>query len=469
MPGSTAWFERGYTVLVRVLLLSRLLTVENYTSLVRSSLQSIGVQLPVLTDAELVLGLSRHLSAYAMGPERAALGELEFAGWSFDVAFRLRGSTTIPAARMQVIGLDVGLTARSLKEVVGTLEALGWLSVDRDGQGSPISVSETLPSAGELISAAPRLFDVVGLGDVERAALTLLRATTMQPLLVEDALAVARTGGDSDADAEEALRHLTAMGLVRRVRTDSEREVVFNPNVWTQGDGIAQTVLRAADAGATAEIGALLQELAASPGLPEAHVSSVEPKWVKFAITQGLIQRSVIQTSDGSEQGFLFTPHLARDPFGGTAGDASGHVRQLVGSMIYATTFAQNRLIWPDVFLRALINRGVAGNVSSIGTDYPMLEKAGIVRVVPTTGSRYQMELLQSDVAEDALRLLTARSETTSGTADAAALRAQRTYVHVERDRARLALSADTDEVEQARLMAALRDVSIRRTMNGSL
>ena len=35
----------------------------------------------VLTEAELVLGLSRHLSAYARGPERAALGELEFAGW----------------------------------------------------------------------------------------------------------------------------------------------------------------------------------------------------------------------------------------------------------------------------------------------------------------------------------------------------------------------------------------------------
>ncbi len=81
-------------------------------------------RMAVLTDAELVLGLSRHLSAYTMGPERAALGELEFAGWVFDVAFRLRGSTTSPARRVRAIGLDVGLSNRNLREVMTTLETM---------------------------------------------------------------------------------------------------------------------------------------------------------------------------------------------------------------------------------------------------------------------------------------------------------------------------------------------------------
>jgi hypothetical protein len=423
----------------------------------------------ILTDAELVLGLSRHLSAYSKGPERAALGELEFAGWVFDVAFRLRGSTTSPARRVQAIGLDVGLTPRDLKSVMQTLEAMSWITISRDKDDAAVSVSERLPSPADLVAAGPALLNVVGIGANERAALHLLRSTTLQPLLREEALSVAarEVTGDDEA-CEEALRCLIATGLVRLVNGDDDRDVIYNPNVWTQGDDVAQAALKAADAHATTEITALLEELALNPGLPQAHVQSTEDRWVQFAISQGLVQRSVIQTSGGKEEGFLFTPHLARDPFGGTAGDASGQVRQLVGSMIYAATFAKNKLRTPDVFIRALINRGVAGNVESIGTDYPMLEKAGIVRVIPgSSKTRYRLELLQSDVAEDALRILTSRESAAGNEADAAALRAQRSYVHVERDRARLALTADVDDVEQARLISALRDASVRRVGSG--
>ncbi|WP_200939166.1 hypothetical protein [Modestobacter sp. Leaf380] len=423
----------------------------------------------ILTDAELVLGLSRHLAAYTQGPERAALGNLEFAGWVLDVAFRLRGSTTNPAARVSAIGLDVGLSQRSLREVIAALETMGWVSVLRDAERKPVSVTEAVPSPGDLVMAAGPLLATVGTELHEYSALALLRATSIQPLLVEDALEVGALARDDTGqeDAETALRLLTATGLTRRVVAADGRDVVYNPNVWVQGDSVAEAALRAADARATAEITGLMQEVAQQPGLPESHVQSTETKWVHFAISQGLVQRSVIQTSDGHEQGFLFTPHLARDPFGGTAGDASGQVRQLVGSMIYAATFAEYRLHSPEAFLRRLLVNGVAGDVSSIGTDYPMLEKAGIVRVVPGSRSnRFRLELMQAEIAEDALSLIESRgTSSVDSDADAAAFRAQRSYIHVERDRARLAMTADSDEVEQARLIAALRDVSVQRTM----
>lgn len=423
----------------------------------------------VLSDAELTLGLSRHLGVYAMAPERAALGNLEFAGQIFEMAFRLRGSTTSPAARVSAIGLDASLQPRTLRDVLATMEVLGWISVNRDESGSPLSVNERIPAIPVLVAEGPRVLDMVAAEGVERAALHLLRATSMQPLLTDPALegAAAAAGGDEQA-AEAALRHLTGVRLVRKVTAADGREVLYNPNVWTQGDQIADAALKAADAKATTEVGALLEEVAGSPGIPEAHVKSTEPKWVAFAVTQGLVQRSVIQTSEGREQGFLFTPHLARDPFGATGGDASGQVRQLVGSMVYAATFARYRLRQPDVFLRRLIDRGIAGDVSSIGTDYPMLERAGIVRVLPGSQSnRFRLELLQAEIAEEALTLLTARDPQTGVPGASAVLSGQRGYVHVERERARLALTADTDEIEQARLLAALREVSTRRAMGG--
>lgn len=423
----------------------------------------------VLSDAELTLGLSRHLSAYAMTPARAALGNLEFAGQFFEMAFRLRGSTTSPAARVSAIGLDASLPPRTLKEVLAAMETLNWIKVNRDTDGNPLSVNESIPAIPALIASGTQVLDMVATEAVERAALHLLRATTMQPLLTEEALggATAATGSDQQA-AEAGLRHLVSVSLIRKVTAADGREVLYNPNVWTQGDQIAESALKAADAKATSEVGALLEEIAANPGMPEAHVKSTSAQWVGFAVAQGLVQRSVIQTSQGQEQGFLFTPHLARDPFGATGGDASGQVRQLVGSMVYAATFAQYKLRSPDVFLRSLISRGVAGDVSSIGTDYPMLERAGIVRVVQgSTANRYRLELLQAEVAEEALTLLTARNPQTGAPAEASVLSGQRGYVHVERERARLALTADTDEIEQARLLAALRDVSTRRAMVG--
>jgi hypothetical protein len=428
--------------------------------------------LTILTDAEFTLGLSRHLRAYAMGSERAALEQLEFAGWIFDVAFRLHGSTTSSAARVRAIGLDVGLGPRSLKTVIETMEVLNWVSVVRDNGGQFISITERIPAHGDLIMAAPRVLDILMVGPVERAALALLGATVLQPLLVEDALhaaAVAEGVKGHDQAAEDALRHLTGTGLIRRVDSEDGRAVLYNPNVWTQGDdALAKAALKAADARATVEVGALLQEVALNPGLPDAHVKSTERKWVDFAVSQNLVQRSVIQTAEGVERGFLFTPHLRRDPFGGTAGDASGHVRQLVGSMVYAATFAKFKLDSPEVFLRALVNRGVAGNASPIGTDYLMLEKAGVVKVVPGMGAdRYRLQLLQAEVAQDALTMLDAREGSGTEKGDIAALRAQRSYIHVEQERARLALTSDVDKIEEARLIAALRDASVNRMMGG--
>lgn len=429
-----------------------------------------GKNMSILTDTELVLGLSRHLAAYQSGPEKAALEQLEFAGWVFDMSFRLRGSTTSSPQRVKAIGFDIGLGERSLKDVLVTMEQLGWIQIERDKDFKFLAVVETIPVPAALVAASDKVFQMLMVSPSNLAALAVLRATSIQPLVRDDALhaASAAPGVAEDPEAaEDAIRYLRYTDLLREVNSDDGRIVLYNPKIWTQGEDVIQAALRAADARGTQEVGALLEELAASPGMPESEVTSTEKRWIDFAVSQGLVQRSVIQTSEGNERGFLFTPHLARDPFGGTAGDASGQVRQLVGSMMYAATFAAFRLTDPARFLRSLIGRGVAGNASSIGTDYPMLEKAGIVKVIDGDGpDRYRLELLQSEVAEDALKLLTPREPVSSPNQQTAtALQGQRSYVHIDREKAKLALTTERDLAEEARLIAALRDVPARRSM----
>ncbi|MBI1379236.1 MAG: hypothetical protein GC157_17420 [Frankiales bacterium] len=184
-----------------------------------------------------------------------------------------------------------------------------------------------------------------------------------------------------------------------------------------------------------------------------------------FAVSQGLIQRTVVATSNGTERRFLFTPHLGRDPFGVPSGDPSGHVRQLVGSMIYAATYADYKLSNPAAFVSRLISDGEAGDASPIGTDYPMLETGGIVRVIPGSSTgRFRLQLLQADVAEEALKILRARDSSSTTATGIGGIRDQRSYTHVERARAQLATETGSTSADEARLVAALREVTGRRS-----
>jgi hypothetical protein len=423
----------------------------------------------LLDDAELLLGVSRHLSTYAVSSAHAALESLLFAGQVYEMAWRLRNSPLSSAARIEAIAQEAGIGRRQLRrDVLPTLESLGWITRHLDKDNQLISVDALIPPTAELISGVGPLLDVVMATPLQRAALTLLRATSLQPLEVSAALQMASVWGEEPA--KEALRHLIAIQLVRKTAGKGDRAVVFNPNVWVASDEeLAHAALRTEDSGARIHVGALLEEVGKSPGIPESHVTSTEQRWIDFAVGMGLIQRSVVQTSTGDEQRFLFSPYLGRDPFGTANGDASGHVRQLVGSMIYAATFATWKLHSPGAFLYALIRDGVAGDVPQIGQDYPMLETAGTIRVVPGSWSdSYRMELLQADVAEAALNILDSRGHTRTGSSEpAAALSDQRAYSHLEQERARIAQRATPDDADTRRMIEALRDTTARRTFGG--
>ena len=423
----------------------------------------------MLDDAELLLGVSRHLSTYVISPTHAALESLQYAGQVYEMAWRLRNAPLSSAARIEAIAQETAIGRRQLlREVLPTLQQLGWVECHYDDQNELTSIDAFIPPTSELVAGVGTLLNVVMATPVQRAALALLRATSLQPL--ETATALHQASDIGDEAAAEALRHLISIQLVRQTRSDDGRAVVFNPNVWAGGDDeLTRAALRAEDAGAQAHVGALLEEVAHSPGIPEAHVTSTEQRWIDFAVSMGLVQRSVVQTSGGDEKRFLFSPHLGRDPFGTEASDPSGHVRQLVGSMIYAATFASWRLHSPGAFLYTLIRDGIAGNVPQIGQDYPMLETAGTIRVVQGSwANSYRMELVQADVAEAALSILDSRGQTrTPSSESGSALGDQRSYSHIEQERARLAQQAVGDDADTRRLIDALRDTTARRSFGG--
>jgi hypothetical protein len=418
----------------------------------------------LLSTAEQLLGLTRHLRTYTMGPERAALGQLEFAGNVLEIAIRLRGSGTSPGERVVAIATDAGVDKRRLVfDVLPTLGTLGLIETSLGADGRPTAVIERLPPLPELLALADPILNTALPEPVERALLKILDATTVMPETKASCMQLA-CEVSSEEQAERALGFLESLHLCHRQASDDGTGVIYNPNVWSADTDYSATALRAEDGRVRAALTGLIEEVSASAGLPEDKVTSTEPKWVDFAVAQGLILRSVVQTTEGAECAFLFTPHMGRNAFEAPTGaDPSGHVRQLIGSMVFARSYANHRLWSPTRFLRALIKNGEAGDASSIGTDYPMLETAGIVRVEP--GSNYhKFVLLQSDIAEEAVTYLDDQGDDSQGILG---LRDQRLYRQPEAERAQqrisIARTADSPPAETARLIAALRQEVGRR------
>lgn len=413
----------------------------------------------VISDAEILLGLSRHLGIYEISPAHAALEDLQLAGQIYEISWRLKGSGRAKKARVDALIQSAGiLRRRAWSDILPVMGQLDWVEIGTSDNGTPEFISEFIPPSQELVDSSGRILDLLMVDGVQRCSLVVIRATSRRPLTIDEL----RSEASDDPNLDEALRHLESLQLVKRVEHEVDRPVFFNPNVWVDEKEAVGAALRVSDSRAGREISALMEEISEAPGLPAASVTSTEPRWVSLAVAVGLIQRSVIQTADGREQAFLFSPLISRGPFGNSFQDPSGNTKQLVGSMMFATTFAQYKLYDPVKFLDSMIDRGEAGNVSNIRTDYPMLETAGIVTVAPGTGAgRYKLVLQQPDVATDARDLLAAHMQGSAvdlGSADS--LGSQRRYDHVESQRARLAKRTAPDEQSFSAIVAALRDTT---------
>ncbi|UQX09908.1 hypothetical protein [Candidatus Mycobacterium methanotrophicum] len=78
--------------------------------------------LRVLDDAELLLGVSRHLGAYGVTAAHADLDALQWAGQVYEMAWRLRNSGLSSATRVAAIATEAAIGRRMLlRDVLPTL------------------------------------------------------------------------------------------------------------------------------------------------------------------------------------------------------------------------------------------------------------------------------------------------------------------------------------------------------------
>ncbi len=82
----------------------------------------------MISDAQLILGFSRHLTAYSVSAVHAELETLRFAGQVYEMAWRLRNAQVSSAERVRAIGIEAKIGPLDLdRYVLPTMEQLGWV------------------------------------------------------------------------------------------------------------------------------------------------------------------------------------------------------------------------------------------------------------------------------------------------------------------------------------------------------
>jgi hypothetical protein len=116
----------------------------------------------VLDDAELLLGVSRHLSTYVISPAHAALESLRYAGQVYELAWRLRNAPLSSAARIEAIAQEAAIGRRQLlRDVLPTLQQLGWVECYDNGNNELDSVDAFIPPTNDLIGGVATLLNIV--------------------------------------------------------------------------------------------------------------------------------------------------------------------------------------------------------------------------------------------------------------------------------------------------------------------
>jgi hypothetical protein len=145
--------------------------------------------------------------------------------------------------------------------------------------------------------------------------------------------------------------------------------------------------------------------------------------------------------ADGSTRVFLTSPHFFSDLEDEVGEDACDRVKIFLDSTRNGQHYGHpwtGRIADPDALLRKLLNTGMVGPCTAIGTDWVTSEKAGIIRVRredTSTGKSY-MELLQRDTVEKVHQLITTGTVAPAGGMEAAHIREGLSFHSIEETRA---------------------------------
>jgi hypothetical protein len=389
---------------------------------------------------------------------RADIDTILLAGRAMDFAARLQGHgrTAAPELALSYARL-AGLSGRELgQRALPILKQADVIDYGLSPDGHLNRIEEYVGVTGTVIDQTFRVLDGLGPSDAELAVLHSVEIASLAPLTEQQHLEQIVRRGLNDSAAAQGLKLSRAIGVNKRIRSSELREhVIFNPHVWGTGQVDIAAFLRNLPSAERDSLLGIFEQASARPGIALDETTASSPIMTS-ARKVGLVQAATVKSSHNARtRTYVFSPLIqAADDMAPTT--EALHQRKLfVAHILFGHDQAivgYGRIREPTVLVRKLLNYGVVGPATNIGTDYHLLEAAGVVAVEVHDDGRAILRLIKREIVQGGLAWLEAGAGSLATTGPDWVKRHQvpAAFVTPERDRAGLPDNEASDEITRS-------------------
>lgn len=335
----------------------------------------------------------------------------------------IRGNNQIrDMKKLEKMANTVGISPSELNYIIlPKLEKSSDKQVEliRNVTGDIEGIAEYVFTNDEVLSITGQVFDDLNPTEMQRIAVETMDETKKIPYFQNELIEMLVKRGYREENIALAFAIQEQFKLIQRInKLKSSDPIISNEYVWGNNHEKIALALSNIEFDRKQSLREVIEIIQNYQGYPLEKLPEIDNDLILLAKKTGMITPNTIVSSRGFRKEFAFSPNML-EPLTYND-DILDDVKLLLASIRFGENYTNHSTITDPVkFLESLIRYGDIGPHDANSTDYTLLEKKGIVRVVRKTKqvwSRYYgewssrngycLELIRRDVAEEALKII---------------------------------------------------------------
>lgn len=367
------------------------------------------------------IATQKHLRLYSQeSPGLGRLGNLNTAGKAGRFLGVIRGNDRITNMdKLQTMAESVGIVSRAELEriILPDIEKASEKRIEliKDAKGDITGIQEYLLSNNSILETTGKLFENLNPSDVERASVEAMDETKRIPYFQNELIQILTTKGFTEEMIKLSLILQQDYKLLRMVNKSKNPDpIISNEYVWGYNHDKIALAVSALGFAEKETLKHIIAKIQGHQGIPMEWLPEEALELITAAKKTGMIDPTSIVSNRGIQKEFAFSSRLLEEDNMMYNDDILDDVKLMLASIRFGENYTEYSTITEPVkFLSKLLNTGFIGPHSANATDYTLLEKKGIVKVVNKTvpgfyGARTGpcLEIVKKDIAEKALNII---------------------------------------------------------------
>lgn len=332
----------------------------------------------------------------------------------------IRGNKEINnISKLRKMANTVGISPSELNYIVlPGLEKSSDKQVEliKDSTGEITGIVEYVFTNESVLGIAGQVFEDSNPSAIQRIAIETMDETKRIPYLQDELIEMLVKQGYKEENVSLSFALQEQFKLIQRTNRTKD-PIISNEYVWGANHQKIAMAIANISFGKKQNLKEVIEIIQNHQGHPIEKLPTIDNKLMLLAKKTGMIIPNTIISGRGFQKEFAFSPNML-EPLT-YKDDILDDVKLLLASIRFGENYTIHSTIQdPAKFLRNLINYGDIGPHDANSTDYLLLEKKGIVRVVTKTKqlrSQYYgtyektgpcLELVRKDVALEALKFI---------------------------------------------------------------